>query len=156
MKRLFCPVLALATLSLLFWSQGIRGQTGTVTGYDASIIIGNAYVYHVALTGPGDVYVRRCHLSSGPSWSIPARCIGNFWGSVQQEAINQFWLLDYNSHLYLFVRAGDSHFYFRSFYDDEVNRITWIEGCTFLGDFWDGAVSTKASSWGTVKGQFKN
>ena len=88
-----------------------------------------------------------------------AALIGFYIGSHEVEAQVPGQVIGYaanESESYHFVLLENGDIYLRRHGGNYIDWLYWMnEAPVFLGNFWEGAVSTDKSSWGGIKGQFE-
>lgn len=85
--------------------------------------------------------------------------IGNYWGNISAPSspIKDYWIAAGGgmASLQFCVATENGDIYKRGYVYNQEDTSIFVEPCWYLGNFWEGAVSTDKSSWGEIKGQFK-
>lgn len=157
MKRLVLISGAVLFLSVLLSANPTEAlaQPPASEVFDYIVVYMNAgpYVYHCMILKNGDVYNRRDNPPGAYPWEpTTLHPTGNFWGNlpprldmvcyritVAGEIVSHYVLLS-NGDVYL--RTSDSQGGF-------------LTAPFFMGNYWNGPVSTNRATWGGVKEQYK-
>lgn len=156
MKRflMFSVSILCLAVAMLLIAMNIMAQHPQILFY-RSIPPGEGalYTYHFAFAADGNVYAVRNEMLY-PATEL-GFLIGNFWEGIEQpnyEIVNysvyargRIWILHY-------IILSNGNIYMRI--SDHNNQVFHSNPCLYIGNFWEGAVSTEQNSWSGVKNQF--